>query len=224
MNGTKRMLNLKRHLLLSVLISLSINCYADTFSSNNFNMNFESIDKTKQLTYWKVTGDHFVEVVDTETKIKGKQALHLSTVNAKKQSPQSFFGQTIYADFEREFITLEAYVKYQNYSASGHFYLYLTTYEGDEEKFSDAEIKYSEYKFRNTNDWQKITLTLPISKSVLYAHIGGVLLGKGKIWVDELSLNFLTPYQENTQLVNTSKFPSITLTNSKSTQLSTTPK
>jgi len=187
---------IKQLLIIVILLFPIIESSADSLSPTFANMNFEKLDGNQQLTFWQIYGDQQVNVIDKENKLFGEQALFLSTVKSNNNSPQSFFGQTIYAEFDRKTITLTGYVKYQNYSLSGQFILYLTTYEGNEER---GETKYIEHKLRNTQEWQKISITLPINKSVLYANIGGVLLGKGKVWVDQMQLDFSFPYQAEKQ-------------------------
>jgi hypothetical protein len=161
--------------------------------SADFDMDFEHEDP---LVNWIITGDHENKIIDTQIFIEGKQSLHLSTENSLKKFPQSILSQTLYTSFERNFISLSGFIRYKNINVEGRFNIFLTTYDENNEK---SISKYIEHKFRSTTDWYKFEITLPISQEISYVNIGAVLNGRGKAWLDDLTISFPKNHKNNYQ-------------------------
>lgn len=156
----------------------------EVLHSPSFDMDFEHKDP---LDNWSIIGDHSNTVIDTQTFFEGKQALLLSTEHSTVAFPQSTLSQTLYTSFERDFISLSGYVRFENMSNKGTFNIFLATYD---ENNQHAASKYIEYKVSSNSDWHEFSVTLPISQEVSYVNLGGVLEGHGKVWLDDLTISF----------------------------------
>jgi len=165
----------------------------EVLHSPDFDMDFEHKDP---LLNWTITGGHEKQVIDTQTFFEGKQSLYLSTENSLKKFPQTILSQTLYTSFERNYISLSGFIRYKNTNDEGRFNVFLTTYEENSE---EAISKYIEYKFRSTTDWQSFKITLPISQEISYVNIGAVLNGRGKAWLDDLTISFPKTHKGNYQ-------------------------
>jgi hypothetical protein len=181
---------------LFLLVTHFTSCLADILPSNNLNMNFEAasyvaeVHPDKYLDYWSIEGDYSPIVIEDEYPFEGEQSLRISTLASTKKSPQAVFSQMINSSFERQYISLCGYIKYQTLDKSSSFRMFLATY--DENSENKSITKYGEYQLSTSSEWQMFEITLPISHEVVHLNIGGVLTGKGLAIVDELSLSFPT--------------------------------
>jgi len=163
----------------------------EALHSPHFDMDFEH---KNPLENWSIVGDQEKKLTDTSTYYEGKQSLHLSTEGSLNSAPQSVLSQTLHTSFERDYISLSGFIRYKNVNNEGTFNVFLTTYDEDDE---EAISKYIEYKFKGSTDWQEFNITLPISQEVSYVNIGGILKGRGKVWLDDFIISFPKTYNEN---------------------------
>lgn len=167
----------------------------EQLSQTDFNFGFESTNLNNGVEKWLIQGDHLPFIFDSTEKIEGQHSLYLTTVDSELATPMSYFNQTIYAKFNRNFITFSCYINYQPWQDSSSFQLHLTTYEDDQ--FNNDDLDYNgvtQYISHNVIkpglSWQKIELTIPIQQEVVYVSFGGVLTGKAELRVDDVNISF----------------------------------
>ena len=142
-----------------------------------------------------IQGDHHPLIFDNTDKTEGQYTLRLITNDFELATLMSYFYQTIYANFDRSFITFSCYINYQPLQDSSSFQLHLTTYEDDQ--FNNDDIDYngvtqytSHNVIRPALSWQKVELTIPIQQEVVYVTLGRVLTGKAELRVDDVNISF----------------------------------
>lgn len=157
----------------------------------DFNLNFEHLDP---LRHWTIIGDHEIKTIDSQVFYEGKQSLYLSTESSSNTYPQSTLSQTLFTEFERDFISLSGFIRYEKIEKKGTFNVFLTTYD---ENHQNPISKYIEYKIIDNIDWQPFKITLPISSEVSYVNIGGIIEGRGKVWLDDFTISFPKTHSSN---------------------------
>lgn len=167
----------------------------EQLDQSNFNLGFENTKLNGRAEKWLVQGDHHPIIFDSTDKIEGQYSLHLTTNNSELTTPMSYFSQTIYAKFDRNFITFSCYINYQPLQDSSSFQLHFTTYEDDQ--FNNDDLDYngvtqyiSHMVIQPGLAWQKVELTIPIQQEVVYVTFGGVLSGKAELRVDDVNISF----------------------------------
>lgn len=200
-NNNKQFINnqiifLANFTLFALLILLPFTSYAvENLNQDEFNFGFERDAPNKMIDKWLIQGDHHPLILDNTDKIEGKHSLHLTTSESEQPSPMSYFSQTIYAKFDRDFITFSCYINYQPLQGSSSFQLYLTTYEDDQFNNDDLDYhgvtQYTSHKVIQPElSWQKVELTIPIQQEVVYVTFGGILSGKAELRVDDVNISF----------------------------------
>lgn len=180
-------------LILCVLLGAVFACQAQENENYIYNLNFEAIGDGFP-TGWKKMGNPICKFsVDSIIKVEGKY----STVIEAKSEQQVFgaLGITIPHSYSGKFITLSGYMKTENVVGS-HAGLWIRL---------DPEAGFDNMagqKITGTNDWKKYSITLPFSSNKVQSIVvGGILVGTGKIWIDNLevlidgiSIDSLKPY------------------------------
>lgn len=169
-------------LILCAFLGVIFACQAQKKENgnNNYNLNFEVINDGVPVG-WKKMGNPICSfLVDSVTKVNGKYA---AVIEAK--SDQRVFGalgMTIPHSYSGKYITLSGYMKTENVMGS-HAGLWMRLDpEAGFDNMAGQEI-------RGTNDWKKYTITLPLSSNkVQNIVVGGILVGSGKIWIDNLEV------------------------------------
>jgi len=162
---------------------------------DDFNFGFESESTNNTVDKWLIQGDHHPLILDKTDKTEGQYSLHLTTRDSELTTPISYFSQTIYTKFDRNFITFSCYINYQPLQDSSSFQLHLITYEDDH--FNNDELDYhgvtqyiSHKIVQPELKWQKVELTIPIQQEVVYVTFGGILSGKAELRVDDVNISF----------------------------------
>lgn len=148
------------------------------------NGNLEKIDgATKLPAGWNnfTSPELYDFKVDSSIVENGKYAVSISS-----KSTGSYFGaisHVISSVFEGHEITLRGYIKTENVT-SGYAGLWMRI---DGSKVASDNM--ANQNIRGTTDWREYEITLPYySESALDINIGALLVGKGKIWFDNLKL------------------------------------
>ena len=186
---------LNKSIIFYSLFAISFSIQAkESLKQNHFNLGFENTSSSNIIDKWQLTGDHQLLIIDYENKVKGEKSLRLITEDSLENIPMSFFSQTIYAAFDRRYITFSCYINFQPIEDNSSLELHITTYENDNFEGTRTQgsgiSQYVSQLYKQSEPWQKVELTIPIQQEVVYVTFGGVLTGKANLWVDEVNISF----------------------------------
>jgi len=165
--------------MISILfLTLSAYCLA---SSTKLNLDFETVHG-KSPKGWSNFGDanNYIHSIDKHVFQSGKNSVSLEFKG--DESGFRAWSYTIPSSYQGKQITLSGFIKTENVS-DGWAGLWMRI---------DPNVSFNNMKDNGvvgTTDWQKYEITLdlkPSSSSSIV--IGGLLVGKGKMWIDNLEL------------------------------------
>lgn len=177
-------MRIKLTLILCLLIS-SLVIKAQT----NYNLDFE-LGSTEKLfipedaRLKKVAPDYSFKLDDQVVK-HGKRSLMLSS-NSKRKSPFGAVKIQIPTKFKGKVIELRGFLKTKNVSAAGFAGLHLGTEDKNGESIDKSNLRLEEVY--GTNDWKEYSIRLPLTEYAHWINVGGILVGDGQMWIDNLRL------------------------------------
>jgi len=151
-----------------------------SFAQNKIeNLNFENVENNFPKI-WKIMGDGSAKVsIDTQEKQEGKNSVLIDA----EQTGFKALMYTLPENYAGKKITLSGYIKTENVSG-GLAGLWMRI---------DPEVAFDNMHktgLTGTTPWKKYEITLEMSpKSTEKIVVGALLTGKGKIWVDNLTLS-----------------------------------
>lgn len=176
---------MQKYLLLLVVL-LSNSCFAQT----NFNGSFEKINsKTNEPEGWRYGFNKAQELayppkLDSIIKKEGRYSVSIA-----KKSKEADFGVIEFIvpnRFKGNAIELAGYMKTEAV-ANGFagLWLRLDDEDGNVVKFDNMQTQ----AIAGTNDWKQYTIKLAYDDNVKSIHLGGLIVGDGKAWFDDLQLS-----------------------------------
>jgi len=153
-------------------------CFA---ASQHFNLNFEQIENSTAKGWhgWEKS-DVFTVAIDKKTSQSGKKSA-LIEIKGNKGDFKAL-SYTIPARYQGEKITLRGFIKTENVT-DGWAGLWLRI---------DPSVSFNNMKeqgITGTTEWKRYEITLDLKhNSANNIVIGGLLVGKGKMWLDNLEL------------------------------------
>ncbi|MCX8525730.1 S41 family peptidase [Chryseobacterium formosus] len=167
---------MKKYFLLTSLF-LALHSFAQQKIEN---LNFESFDK-ELPTHWTTFGESSATITaDSQIKQEGKTSV---LFNATENSGFKALMYKLPENYAGKKITLSGYIKTENVS-DGFAGLWLRI---------DPDVAFDNMKktgLKGTNDWKKYEVTLNMSpENTDKIVLGALLVGKGKMWVDNLTVS-----------------------------------
>jgi len=159
---------------------MTISTYCQT-KENKFNLDFEQIENDIPIGWNKSYSENYTVSLDSTIVKKGKYSILIEFTEGKIDYKS--FDFIVPDNYAGKKITLSGYIKTENVS-NGYAGLWMMIDEGVWfDNMSDRGIK-------ETTDWKKYEITLnlnPFEKNKI--TIGGLLVGKGKVWIDDLTVS-----------------------------------
>lgn len=171
------------------IISLLVTAFfiLDSFSQYNFGFE-EMIPDSGKLVTWNIkSGPSFsgpVFNIDKEIKHGGNQSLSIErkkTDTTTQFTPVSVF---IPAQFNGNKISISGWLKTENVSGYAELWFRID----DEYKKLLSLINYPHGRLKGTTDWTKYDTTITIPENAHIMYFGFLIVGAGKVWGDDLSL------------------------------------
>jgi hypothetical protein len=167
---------------LSLLFSLFLIHF--TFNSKAqlpvLNLDLEVIDQGKAKDWKEIGNDSYKFEIDSLIVKKGKYAVSIEF--SQEGSEFGGLGWRLPHNYEGKKITLSAYIKTENVSA-GYAGLWMSI--NPEIAFENME----DVGITGTTDWKRYEISLDMNPSnTQLIVIGGLLAGKGKMWVDDFQV------------------------------------
>lgn len=207
-----------------LLTSIAASCQSKN-NDPDFNLDFEKVANRLPIG-WNQSGNQgYTCSIDSTIKKRGKYS---ASIEFGGTSPEfKALSYTIPASYEGQTITLSGYIKTENVT-DGFAGLWMRI---------DPSVAFDNMNDRGikgTNDWQKLQLTLRLDPAKTRQIVfGGILVGKGKIWLDDLNISIdgkdiaglkplqlkLLPAEQDKEFKNGSNIPHIKLDDKKAEDL-----
>lgn len=177
---------MKKTVLILILSLFSYFAFCQTENKTDFNFGFERISNKDKLPdnwfRWGTT-DYNLKSDSTE-KHSGKASLLLECIGPKAEKSFGCIAYSIPANYEGKQIELRAYMKLQNVT-NGPIGLMLRI-DGPNGglQFDNMQQK----NIQGTSDWKLYSVILPLPEDAKQFYIGALLIGTGKLWVDDFQL------------------------------------
>lgn len=185
-----------KHLILStlfLLVALSLHCQTEE-SNVHYNFDFENVENGQPVDWWHSENSVYQAYPDSLTKKSGKYSAAI-----EYQGEEGDFAVWTYSlpkNYKGRKITLSGYIKTENVK-KGWAGLWMRI---------DPEIAFDnmeERGIKGTTDWTKYEITLKMNpKKTTKIVFGGMLVGSGKMWIDDLKVTIdgkkienLEPYE-----------------------------
>lgn len=169
---------IKVKLLLSLVLLATT-----TYAQERFNGNFESLDQQGIPRGWDFTNNHsnkFEILVDSTVKQQGKYAVSITSAPGKSASIQFPINQS----FQGNSVILAGSIKTENV-ADGFAGLWIRVEDADGNELAFETMK--NQKLTGSHDWKDYMIEVQCQlDQAAKITVGAMLLGKGKIWVDNL--------------------------------------
>lgn len=171
-----------------------INIQAQEKKDSSFNFGFENIKDSSAVNWLHFGSPAYKISIDSASAYKGKYA---ATISYDGQNPNfSALSFELPDNYDGREIALTGYIKTEHVTG-GYAGLWMRI---------DPRIAFDNMQSRGitgTTDWKRYEITLPMkpagTKQIL---VGGLLVGKGKMWLDDLEVKIdgkpvekLKPYQ-----------------------------
>ncbi len=178
---------MKKSPFLVLLLSLS----GLLSAQKNFNQSFEKINPATGLpTDWLegISGQgadtSYLFQLDSSTAVSGRYAVRLES--PKEGGEFGAFSLRFPADFAGETITLKGWVKTDNLTEESWAGLWIRLDDESGESISIDNMQ--ERGLKGRNDWKEYSIDLEYSKDAQTMVIGGLLVGPGSAWYDDLQV------------------------------------
>ncbi|MBL4710225.1 MAG: peptidase S41 [Flavobacteriales bacterium] len=151
-----------------------------TDGKESLNLGFETIENSKAVGWDNFGNDGYTISLDPNTVKNGKHSAYIAS--DAEGSGFKAWGFTLPENYAGKKITLTGYIKTEGIS-DGYAGLWMRI---------DPRVAFDNMNNRGikgTTDWQKYEVTLKMDpEKTTQLVIGGLLVGKGKMWLDDLSI------------------------------------
>lgn len=170
-----------KKILSATLLLLFISCSGSAQEQfPKMNLDFEAVDDDRPVGWLDFGNGDYVLAVDDQEAQSGKQSVSIESAGGK--GDYHAWSYTIPAKYEGQKIKLTGYLKTENV-ADGWAGLWLRL---------DPRVAFDNMEQRGitgTTDWKQYEIELDYdSKKVTDIVLGSLLVGKGKVWMDDLKL------------------------------------
>ncbi|WP_291131893.1 S41 family peptidase [Flavobacterium sp. UBA7682] len=185
-------------LLFTCCLTLAINAQAQP-KNTILNLDIETVVDGKAVGWTLFGNEKFTAVVDSTIVHGGKYSLSIS--NDSDVANFRAWNFTLPANYEGKRIKLSGYLKTENVT-TGFAGLWMRI---------DPSIDFDNMQnkgIKGTNDWQKFEITLQMNpQETTQIVLGGLLVGKGKIWIDDLEIHIDRKELKNAKIFEKEKLP-----------------
>ncbi|MBB4807577.1 C-terminal processing protease CtpA/Prc [Chryseobacterium defluvii] len=168
---------MKKGLTILMLLAFFLHFHAQKKIEN---LNFENFENNFPKN-WETFGENHAKIfADTQEKQEGKSSAVIESPDKESFKAIAF---TLPENYAGKKITLSGYIKTENVSDEGFSGLWMRI---------DPKIAFDNMNKRGikgTNPWKKYEITLDMSpENTTQIVLGALLVGKGKMWVDNLKV------------------------------------
>ena len=161
-------------------LAVCITCIVSAQKAPSFNLDFEKVSNEIPSQWNNFGGDDYKASIDSTIVQEGMYSASLESLKGGKDFKA--WGLNIPATFGGKKIKLTGYLKTENVS-EGHAGLWMRI---------DPQVGFDNMDNRGvkgTTDWKKYEIELDLKPNEATSIVvGGILVGKGKIWIDNLKI------------------------------------
>lgn len=171
-----------------MMIALASFFYLNGQTQNNLNLSFENINSDKGVPAgWFTRAPEYLIEIDSLHKIEGKYALSIASDPQVDSLTFAVCSRQIPAEYTGKTITLKGYIKTEKVAENGRSSagLWLRL---DGEDGVVAFDNMNDRPITGTTDWAQYSIELPLETEAGKIVFGLLLVGKGKMWADDLEL------------------------------------
>ncbi len=170
----------KSFFLLFSLFLVIISCSQTKQASSKLNFDFEQVKDSHPVNWNEFGNQNYIIALDSTEVRSGKYSV---SIEFKDDKPDfKAWGYTIPDNYAGKNITLTGYIKTENVT-DGYAGLWMRI---------DPSVAFNNMNGKGatgTTDWTKYEITLPMNpQKTKQIVIGGLLVGKGKMWLDNLKV------------------------------------
>jgi len=216
---------MKRVLVLAVVCFLAITTFGQQKEKSINNLDFENVKNGKAINWQSFGTEDYISKIDSAITQNGKYS---ASIEFKGDTPNfKAWSYEIPAIYQGKTIKLTGYIKTENVT-NGYAGIWMQI------EPSIAFDNMSDRGLKGTNDWAKYEIELNLNPSeATKIQIGGLLVGKGKVWIDNLQITIddkqldnvplkeLSKAEKDTEFKDGSKIESIELNNQNIENLKT---
>lgn len=180
-----------KSLLLSIILVVSTAVAKAQFPPSNtdtLNFGFEKLNVNSQLPEWwhLMSSNKKQYLIKTDSGIKhsGAYSLYIASADTAQKPKFAGLGYSLPGKYSGREITVSAWMRTAEIKGSLALMLGLYDADGNTLAFENLERK----KIKGTADWKQYSVTLPVPLNTQYIHIGPILIGQGKLWVDDVDV------------------------------------
>ncbi|MGM1055918.1 MAG: erythromycin esterase family protein [Bacteroidota bacterium] len=158
---------------------ISLNVFSQNFKCDNPNLDFEIVDGNKALGWGDFGNEDYIKGIDTIAARSGKNSAFIES-----KDEATTFGALSFdipADFVGKKLKLTGYIKTEEVT-EGFAGLWMRI---------DPKVAFynmADIGVKGTTEWQKYEIELDYEVRAEKIVIGGLLAGKGKMWIDDLEI------------------------------------
>jgi pimeloyl-ACP methyl ester carboxylesterase len=172
--------------LLTIAVALTtMFCFAQqtksTLPTDVINQGFEQFDLRKNLPdKWHLMSRNAKQYrISSDSIIKHTGSRSLLIASADTAS-----GYVLPARYTGKEITVQAWMRTEDMKGSLGLMLGIYDAEGNILQFENLQSKH----IKGTKDWKPYSVTLPLPAEAQNIQIGPILIGKGKLWIDDVTV------------------------------------
>lgn len=182
----------KNFLLFIILIACAVGAQAQFPPSNTdtLNFGFEKLNTINQLpNWWHLMSSNkrqYLVKPDAETRRSGAYSMYIASVDTAQKPKFAGLGYSLPGKYLGKEITVKSWMRTADMKGSLALMLGLYDADGHTLAFENLEKQ----KIKGTPDWKLYSVTLPMPENTQFIHIGPILKGRGKLWVDDIEVLF----------------------------------
>ncbi len=173
---------MKKPFFIITLLLLTISAFCQTKETKpKFNLDFENTDNGLPKGWYPSYNENYRVSLDSSIVKKGNYSISIEFIEGSVGS--QFIDFNIPDSYNGKKITLSGYIKSENVT-NGYagFWMSINPNIAFDNMYGNG--------IQGTSDWQKIEISLDLQPDkTKEIEIGALLVGKGKIWIDDLNLS-----------------------------------
>jgi pimeloyl-ACP methyl ester carboxylesterase len=159
-----------------------------TSNSDTLNFGFEKLNATNELPNWwhlmSPNKKQYLVKTDSDVKHSGTYSLYIASADTAQKPKFAGLGYSLPGKYAGKEITVKAWMRTADMNGALALMLGLYDVDGNTLGFENLEGK----KIKGTSDWKQYSVTLPMPVNTQFIHIGPILIGQGKLWVDDVEV------------------------------------
>lgn len=155
---------------------------------DTLNFGFEKVLEGKKLPdKWHIMSPNakqYEVMIDNNMAHTGSSSIFISSVDTAFNPQFAGVGYSVPAKYAGKEITIKVWMKSEDMKGSLALMLAVYDADGNTLQFENLQNK----KLKGTKDWKQYSVTLPLAAQAQLIHLGPILIGKGKLWADDVEL------------------------------------